>query len=346
MRASRLMAGFVAAGTAAAIASAPTADASPHGADASKQGVIVWTTRADDGSEHLLIARGDGTHQRELTPSMPDTFDFDAQVAPRGTWVAYERDTPETATIRLVRPSGAGDHVVDVGCADPCAAVVGPTWLSNKRLAFTKVIGPFDDVTGNAAAAVLFSSRLDGSDVRRLSPAGIDGAFEDGYLHVAPGRGYLTFMRRRNADGHTALFRMDLDGSDQRQLTPWAVSAEGNDLSTARSGPTKDLMVFESYGRGDRDLTFVDIATVPTTCRTLAACTARIRWITDNAATGRRNANPQWSPDGSSLVFTDRPSIDDPNAQIWTMRFGGGPRRLISTSPNFDYRPTWGRIPG
>jgi len=346
MRYQTVLTALAAAGLAAGLSPAPGATAASSDRPPTKQGVIVWTTRADDGSEHLLIARGDGTHQRSLTPSTPDVFDLNAQVSSRGTWIAYEHNFPDGANIHLIRPSAADDHVVDVGCVDPCVAVVAPTWLSNKRLAFSMVIGPFDEQTGAPAANVLWSSRLDGSDVRRISKPGIDGTFEDTSLRVAPGRAYLTFSRFRNADSRRALFRMDLDGSHVRQLTPWEISAaEVYDLSTARSGPTKGLIVFESYGRGDPDATFADIATVPSTCQPLTACTARIQWITDNAATGRRNANPQWSPDGSSIVFTDRSSIDEPNAQIWTMRYGGGPRRLISTSPNFDYRPAWGRVP-
>ena len=81
----------------------------------------------------------------------------------------------------------------------------------------------------------------------------------------------------------------------------------------------------------------------PASRKFVSDCVAKIRWLTDNGATGRRNANPQWSPDGSSLVFTDRSSIDDPNPDIWTMRYNGTQRRKISTSANFNYRPTWGR---
>ena len=66
-------------------------------------------------------------------------------------------------------------------------------------------------------------------------------------------------------------------------------------------------------------------------------------WLTDNAATGRRNANPHWSPDGRNIVFTDRAGIDTEDVEIWTMRYGGADRRQISTSPRFDYRPDWGR---
>ena len=114
------------------------------------------------------------------------------------------------------------------------------------------------------------------------------------------------------------------------------------DLSTARKGRKEDLVVFESYGRGTEEETFVDIATVPATCRSLRACTANLRWLTDNAATGRRNANPQWSPRGRNLVFTDRPSVSNQNADIFQARYPLMHRRQISTSSNFDYRPAWG----
>lgn len=66
-------------------------------------------------------------------------------------------------------------------------------------------------------------------------------------------------------------------------------------------------------------------------------------WLTDNEASGRRNANPHWSPDGRDYVFTDRANIDTEDVQIWTARFGTDERREISTSKRFDYRPDSGR---
>jgi Tol biopolymer transport system component len=323
-------------------ASAAQASATRDTGKPSTKGIIVWTTRTDTGAEHLLIARADSSRQRVLTPALPNFDDLNAQVSPDGNWVAYEHDNPDTANIHLVHPDGTNDHVVDVGCVNECIVAAEPTWLSNDRIAFSLVKGPFDPVTGNAASAVLWSSRLDGSDVRRLSPAGIDGAYEDNYLHISTDRSYLTFQRIRNADHHSALFRMTTSGRAVQQLTPWEISADVNDLSTARRGPTKDLLVFESYGRGTSESTFADIATVPATCTSLADCTSKIHWLTDNQATGRRNANPQWSPDGANLVFTDRPNFTDQNVEIFTMRYLGTERRKISTSTAFDYRPTWG----
>jgi WD40-like Beta Propeller Repeat len=305
-------------------------------------GIIVWTHRAAEGSEHLMVARADGSHVRPLTRPRPDRVDIEAQVSPDGRWVAYEADAQDAAAIHLVHPDGSRDHVVDVGCVDPCVAAAGPTWMSNHRLAFVLVKGPFDEQTGAAASAVLWTARIDGSHLRRLSEPGIDGAFEESYLRVSRDHRFLTFRRSDNGTGGAALFRRDRRTGHLTQLTPWGLKAEVNDLATAGRGATRDLMVFESYGRGDPEATFVDIATVPATCPSLSACTASIHWLTDNRASGRRNANPQWSPDGRSLVFTDRPSVDVENADVWTMRFGSERRHRVSTSEQFDYRPTWG----
>ena len=296
--------------------------------------------------EHLLIAHADGSAQRVLTPAIAGSGDIDAQFSPKGDWIAYEHDTADSETIHLIRPDGTGDHVLDVGCVDPCYGSDAPTWLSSHVIAYLRVVGPFDQ-DGNAASAVLWTVRVDGTLGQRLSQAGIDGTFEDRYARLSPDRRYVTFQRLRVADGRSALFRMSPDSSHVRQLTPWSLNADLYDLSTARGGPTKNLIVFQSPGHGDPNQTFTDLGFVRATCRSLEDCTSTITWMTDNGPTGRRTSNPQWSPSGSSLVFTDRSSIDDPNAEIWTQRYGAteDQRRLISTSPNFDYRPAWGRSP-
>ena len=151
---------------------------------------------------------------------------------------------------------------------------MSPTWLSNTRIAFSLQFGPFDPQTGAATSTALYTARIDGTGFRRISNPDIDGIYEDSFLRISPDRSYLTFKRARTSDQTSALFRMAPDGSDLRQLRPY-LHADVNDLSTARHGPTKDLVVFDSYGRGDPSKTYVDIATVPATCRSLADCTSK-----------------------------------------------------------------------
>ncbi len=70
-------------------------------------------------------------------------------------------------------------------------------------------------------------------------------------------------MRLRLSDGKSTIMRVDVDGDDPAPDAPWGLGVEVNDLSTAASGPTEDLVLFEAYGRGDPDATFVDLGTVP-----------------------------------------------------------------------------------
>ena len=108
--------------------------AAGSGKGPSTDGVIVWVQRTVDGVEHLVIANADGRHQRSLTPPIPDTADTDAQVSPSGRWIAYHHSTPTHDEVRLVRPDGTDDHLLDVGCDDPCGGVGRPTWISDNLL--------------------------------------------------------------------------------------------------------------------------------------------------------------------------------------------------------------------
>ena len=127
--------------------------------------------------------------------------DIDPAISPDGRWVAFERDHEDgSADIGLVRADGRDEHVVDLGCTEPCADDLGPTWSPDgKRLLFTRVVGPFDAPNESAASAVLWTSDLEGKHVRRVSEPGIDGVFEDYRATFAPA-GYVVFVRVRDAD--------------------------------------------------------------------------------------------------------------------------------------------------
>ena len=146
------------------------------------------------------------------------------------------------------------------------------------------MIGPFDLINQSAHSAVLYTARPDGSGMRRLSQRGIDGVYEDYHARFAASGKYLIFVRVRNRDIKSAVFRMRPDGSGVRQLTPWRLDADIPDLSLAAHGPAKDLVVFETFGHGPPKGSQQDIATVPATCHPLAACIREIRYVTHNGA--------------------------------------------------------------
>jgi Tol biopolymer transport system component len=331
---------LVAAAVLALLAPTPLAT-SYAAADPSTDGHIVWTKRIADGHEELLIANADGTGQRVLVPAAKGEVNFDAQFSPNGRWIAYEHDADDSFEVRLVRADGTHDHRLPVGCKDPCVGIGTPTWISNKRLFFVKVKGPFVDDT--PAEVLQWSVDIDGSRQLRMSDARDAGKYEDSRAQVSPDGSFVTWTRLRYSDDKSTIMRVDVDGDDPAPILPWGLGVEVYDLSHATSGPTKGLVLFEAYGRGDPDATFVDLGTVPWLCNGVRQCRRKIDWLTNNKASGRRNANPHWSPDGSNYVFTDRENIDTEDVQVWTARYGTDERREISTSPRFDFRPDWGR---
>jgi Tol biopolymer transport system component len=313
-------------------------------------GRIVWTRiAADSPRTQIVSARPDGAQLRELTHPKKHRFDIDAQISPDGSQVALGREMGQTtAQIILVGADGRNERVLDLGCVDPCALDSAPTWLgTGDRIAFTRVVGPFDLPHHSAHAAALQTARPDGSDVQRLSEPGIDGTFEDYHAHVSPDGSYIVFIRVGH-DG-VAVFRMNADGSDVRRLTPWGLGADLPDISLATSGPTKDLIVFETYGMGAPEGKNSNVATVPSTCASVSDCRKQIKYVTDHGAGRVASFNPAWSPNGRRIAYTVFKADDDDHpccvGDIWTIGPDGRHRKPVSRAPEFEFRPDWGPAP-
>jgi len=319
-------------------------------ADARTQ--IVWSSvDSDFARQRLVTAQPDGSNRHDLTdPKAKHTNDIDAQFSPDGTQVAFERDLRKDAQIVIIGADGQNERVVDLGCVDPCADDIAPTWSpGGARLLFTRVVGPFDLPNDSAHSAVLWSALPDGSGVQRVSEPGIDGVYEDYYARYSPDGSYIVFTRIRNDPFNSAIFRMNADGTDVRRLTPWRIDADLADLSPAASGPTKDLIAFETYGHGAPEGKSSNVATVPSTCTSLSDCRKQIRYLTDHHGGPRASFNPTWSPNGRRIAYT---KFSDENknhpccvGDIYTMRPDGSGRKAVSTSPKFEYRPDWGVAP-
>jgi WD40-like Beta Propeller Repeat len=316
---------------------------------ASSASTIVWARSDKDGSrQRIVAARPDGSWLHAISQPKKGGSDIDAQISPNGRRVVWERDFFDESIlpeIHVADISGKHRRKLDLGCVAPCLLDSGPTWLrGGGRLAYTPVIGP--STSEPATSAVLQTSRLDGSSPRRLSEHGIDGRFEDYYADYSRDGSYVVFLRARLSPDSVAVFRMDADGTDVRRLTPWKLEADTPDLSLAKSGPTKDLAVFETYGHGGPPKGKAsNVATVPTTCAPVSKCRKQIRYLTRHRGGPVASFNPSWSPNGRRIAYTrfkDRPCC---LGDIWTMRPDGSHRRAVSKSPLFEYRPDWGPAP-
>jgi Tol biopolymer transport system component len=326
------------------------ATATSSAAAPDRAGRIVWTQDVDPCCQggRLVSARPDGTGFRVLTHPTTGSKDLNAAISPDGSTIAFERDLPDGhEELRLVGSDGRSERLLDFGCTDPCFADAEPGWAPNGReILFTRVVGPFNPTTGDAASAVLYAGSLNGSNVRRVSQPGIDGVLEDGHPRFAPHGRYLMFLRLRDSDLMTALFRMRPDGSDLRQLTPYGLDGDLYDISQAVDGPTKDLVVFETAGPDVPDGK-VGIATVPATCHPLADCRNEVRFLSHDNPSVQASFNPTWSPAGDQIAFTiAAQNTTAPAADIWRMRADGTHPRQVSHAPQFEFRPAWAPAAG
>jgi len=307
--------------------------------------MLAWSrfVDLDFSAARIVVGRPDGGPVRELTSSSDGVQDIDPKFSPDGSRVLFERDLPDGSTqVVVVNVDGTGEHVLPLGCVDPCAADVSPTWAPDgQHVYFTRVVGPFDQVNGSATSAVLWRARLNGRDLTRISEPGIDGAFEE-YLATFAPAGYMVFLRLRNSDIHSAAFRRDPDGH-VTQLTGYSLDADELSVSPAAQGPSKDLVVFETFGHGAPDGIAAAVATVPATCKSRARCAGRVRFLTSPRSLPDQHFNPSWAPDGRQIAFV-RFSFVDPGpavGDIWRMDWNGNHQRPVSTSPLFEFRPAW-----
>ncbi len=310
---------------------------------------LVWSQFDNKGeSRRIMAADGTGADVRKLTHPGSGSYDIDAAISPDGSQVAFERDNADesAAVLGLIGADGEDEQTLDLGCDGLCDYELSPGWLpGGDRFAFTRVVGPYDPVGGGAASAVLHTVTTEGTDVERFSPLGIDGVLEDYRPRFSPDGSYFVFLRVRNDPFDFAVFRADADFSNIRRLTPWNLNADLPDLSLATSGPTEDLVVFETYGHGAPKGETQNVGTVPATCPTVSECRDQIEYLTHKKHGPGAAFNPAWSPEGDEVAyvqFREGSETRHPVGDIWAMNPDGSGKHAVIDTPRFDYRPDWG----
>jgi dipeptidyl aminopeptidase/acylaminoacyl peptidase len=304
---------------------------------------LVWVRYTPASNSAALVVGGvDGSHQRQLTHPAPDIRDSEPVRSPDGTRVLFNREHPDgTVRIGLVEVRGGPVRFIDTGCEDPCFTDQGPGWTPDgNHLTFVRVVGPFDPVTGDAQSALQYTERLDGSHLKLLSaPGGYGERGEDNGVRFAPDGRYLVFIRDQHVNGvlHFAVFRMRPDSTHVRQLTPWGLDADRASISPARTGPTAGLVSFETHGGAFA--TQGDVALLPSSCMSIAACTEATRYVTHNAGTAKTSYAASWSPNGHRLAFAQEDGTG--NVDIYTVRPNGRALRQVTDSPVPEYSPAW-----
>lgn len=211
--------------------------------------------------------------------------------SPDGQRIAFHRD----GIVHVINTDGSGETSLVEGTE--------PAWSPDgARIAFT---------SGEEIAVM----RADGSG----SPTVIRPEYGDGpfagleELNVrkpawSPDGEHIAFERRVDFFGAlTQVYVMDADGSDARRLTP----TEGRQFAESDPAwsPDRSGIAFWSFGAGIAvvDAPGGDPATL--------------------FAGGSYGANPEWSPDGSTITFT--PHVRDEEPAILAVESGGGSAQVL-----------------
>jgi TolB protein len=242
------------------------------------------------GEGALLVINANGSGEADVTDIEARAPDW----APDGTKLVFEA---VEGGIYSVGADGSGLTRLSLGGS-------GPTWSPDgSRIAF------FSDAAGNLDVYTMGS---DGAGLERLTSDPAD----DVSPAWSPDGSGIAFVseRHRNAD----LYVVDANGSGERRLTEdpapdeafsWAPDGRRIAYVSYRHGAEP-----ENIGIGDAEVFVVVVRT------------GEIRNISRNRAW---DGDPDWSPDGTRIVFTRRTD----HAEIYVMRADGSKQEMLPGLP-------------
>ena len=146
--------------------------------------------------------------------------------------------------------------------------------------------GDFSDPNNYPQGAELYSSRRDGSDVRRLT----NNTQYDAEVTVSPDGEWLLFSRQ--VDGRLDLWRMRPDGSKPQQITHTGDWQEGGALYL----PDNHTILYRAWQRADQGVK----SPMPMSLFTIRDDGTGLRRLTSDSGT---NWAPHPAPDGRHYVF-------------------------------------------
>jgi TolB protein len=234
----------------------------------------------------------------------------------------YVADPAQPASLRRITSSpGLQDQVVAITADGSRIAFV--------RAAAGETFGP------------LFTVNADGTNVKQVSPSGVlvspAGGWGGSTVTWSPDGSQLTFAATQLAFSATrggcacAVYVVDADGANPRRIfdqsageifgahwSPdgqWVAFESVPDGSTQRDGPNDQVMLIHPDGSGLKAIT------------------------SEQMLSG--SWSPQWSPDGSRLVFQSS-SRDGDHADLWTSNADGSDLAQLTHDPGRYDTYTWG----
>lgn len=314
---------------------------------------------SSDDSDAQIFLRTPAGAVRQLTRVQGGAFA--PAWSPSGKRIAFERGASAGRhLIYAMNPDGSDVRPLATGCtaASRCVLDAFPAYSPDgRRVSFERVYGPMvHRVDPGSGGPVDHAARVDlmvvdarGGAPKPIARWGTDPQPWDGAPRWAPDgtRLVLPLVTLKHPNKHTilgtALVILDATGGGQHRITSWDLGASNPDWS-----PDGQRIVFNSEGGHSRS-TYV-VRPDGHGLRRLLAGGAALSHLGDTTA-------PAWSPDGKQIVFTTEPrrcgslhlNACDHAAytfDVYVMNADGTHVRDITSAPQDEARPAWGRAQG
>ena len=198
-------------------------------------------------------------------------------------------------------------------------------------------VGSWSDINNYPQGAELYSSDLDGSNIKRLT----DNQYYEAEVSVSPDGQWIAFGRQ--IEGRMDIWVMKSDGSEEWQVTDTVDWQEGAPFFM----PDSDTIIF----RASRQSEVGKIRPTPKTIFTIGK--DGTNWRRHTFDEGGMNWHPTPAPDGRHYVYVK--ALTPTNWEIYLGDLAGGEPRRLTYREGFDIlahispdgkKMNWGRATG
>jgi TolB protein len=278
----------------------------------------------------IFVANPDGSGERQLTTAPGKATDDYPDMAPNGSFVAFQRCGRYTCGIYTINSDGSGLRRVDDGCQklppkcpDNSYPAISP---DGKQVVFNRAFGRIrkDQIDHSG----IYRMRIDGSHIKQVSLPTTRTA-EDVEPQWSPDGKRVVFVRHNitaKPAGRQAVFVIGAVGKGLRRVTPYKIKAgDGPDWS-----PDGSQILFRSPE--NENFLNDDIWTIHPDG-------SGLRQVT-HAGPQTKVYSASFSPDGTAITLGM--SGVDGQADVWTIGIDGTGLTPVTRTPLWDSAPDWG----
>ena len=278
---------------------------SPIAAGGRKEQIVFASSRGGFSTTQWDVYIMEATGSTATLIATSPLSDKAPALSPNGSMVAFESQRSGRFQVHVVDLTPSGVPAITRQLTTSAGSSGAPAWTPDGRIVFNESAGSEShlwimDSLGNGKQQLTF------------------GPFQDGLPNVSADGSTVVFTRWVN--GKPCIFSVPLAGGTPTQLT-----FDGNDNYALWSPHVGNAWIAYTHGTPNGGSLWI-----------MDANGKNKRRLHDFGVDGR----PQWSPDGSKLVFQSHQGTT--GAHLWTIQPDGAARAQLTTFlPGEDIEPHW-----